>query len=356
MAKILRKNMKIFGSNAGPQQLGVFGSLAAGLPAFSTDPETIQSLSNYETGWYGAILGNNSPAIQDMNALQYLFAYQIAYLLQAGIAEWDDATEYFIGNKVTIGLDTYISLTDNNLNNDPLFDLVNWGREGAPTGVTTGHSGATAPRGYILASGRTIGNALSGATERANDDTFRLFNMYWSDYSDVLLPIQDSSGGASTRGVSALDDWNANKRMTIPDIRGRTFAGLDNMGGSAASRLTSTTMTPNGETLGASGGAQTHTLTAAQLAAHSHGSGTIAVSSSSGTHAHNIAVTSGPAGSPNTVREGLNTNSGTYTTPTAGGHTHTAPTISGSTDNNSPAGTAHNNTQPTWVGNVIIKL
>lgn len=225
-----------------------------------------------------------------------------------------------------------------------------------PTGTVLDYSGSSAPTGYVLASGATIGNASSGATERANADTEDLFTLYWTDYSDTLLPIYDSGGGASTRGASAAADFAANKRLSIPDLRGRTVAGLDNMGGSAASRLTSTALTPDGDTLGAAGGAQTHTLTAAELAAHSHTSGTIAVSSSSGTHSHSITVTSGPAGSPNRVREGLNTNSGTYTTPTAGGHTHTSPAISGSVANNSPAGSAHNNTQPTFVMNKIIKL
>jgi len=127
MAKIVRKFMKIFGSTAGPQQLGVFGSLAAGSPAYSTDPETIQSLANYEEGWYGAVLGNNSPAIQDMNALQYLFAYQLAYLSQTGIPEWNAATTYYIGSLAT-GVGTgiiYMSRTNANLNN-AVSDNTNW--------------------------------------------------------------------------------------------------------------------------------------------------------------------------------------------------------------------------------------
>jgi hypothetical protein len=42
--------------------------------------------------------------------------------------------------------------------------------------------------------------------------------------------------------------------FNVPDLRGRVPAGVDNMGGSAASRLTSTSMSPNGTTLGATGG------------------------------------------------------------------------------------------------------
>jgi len=55
--------------------------------------------------------------------------------------------------------------------------------------------------------------------------------------------------------------------FTVPDLRGRVTAGLDTMGGSAASRLTSPL---NGAVLGNSGGAQTHTLVVSELATHQH--------------------------------------------------------------------------------------
>lgn len=44
--------------------------------------------------------------------------------------------------------------------------------------------------------------------------------------------------------------------FNLPDLRGRVVAGKDNMGGSAASRLTGTSMSPDGNTLGATGGFQ----------------------------------------------------------------------------------------------------
>lgn len=118
MAKILRKNMKIFGSSPGVNEIAKFGSLAAGSPIFTTDVETIQSLSNYLQGWFAAVIGGNSPAIEDMNALCYVYAYQLAYLFQEGVAEWNSLTSYFIGSMVNDGLGTvFISLIDNNLNN-----------------------------------------------------------------------------------------------------------------------------------------------------------------------------------------------------------------------------------------------
>jgi len=48
--------------------------------------------------------------------------------------------------------------------------------------------------------------------------------------------------------------------FNLPDERGRVRASLDNMGGSAAGRLTSATMSPNGSTLGATGGTETVTV------------------------------------------------------------------------------------------------
>lgn len=115
MAKITRKLMKIFGSNSGTHEMGVFGSLAAASPTYSTDVETIQSLSNWLDGWYSAIIMNNSPATQDFNAVFYVLAYQVAYLMQAGIAEWDTNTTYYKGSLAQSGGQVFVSIADDNL-------------------------------------------------------------------------------------------------------------------------------------------------------------------------------------------------------------------------------------------------
>lgn len=62
----------------------------------------------------------------------------------------------------------------------------------------------------------------------------------------------------------------AGLNFSVPDLRGRVIAGVDNMGGSTASRITAAGAGIVGTTLGAGGGAQTHALTEAQLAAHDH--------------------------------------------------------------------------------------
>lgn len=54
--------------------------------------------------------------------------------------------------------------------------------------------------------------------------------------------------------------------FNLPDKRGRVSAGQDDMGGSSANRLTGSSGSVNGDTLGGTGGAETHTLTAAEQA------------------------------------------------------------------------------------------
>lgn len=85
------------------------------------------------------------------------------------------------------------------------------------TGMRTGHVGATAPTGFVLGEGGSIGNGTSGGTERANDDTADLFALLWNDHDNAALPIQDSAGAPSSRGASAAADFAANKRMPLPD-------------------------------------------------------------------------------------------------------------------------------------------
>ncbi|QOG22050.1 tail fiber protein [Bradyrhizobium sp. SEMIA] len=63
--------------------------------------------------------------------------------------------------------------------------------------------------------------------------------------------------------------------FNIPDLRGRVVAGKDDMGGSAASRLSGTGIITGGATtLGGSGGAETKTLLTANLPPYTPG-GTI---------------------------------------------------------------------------------
>jgi len=97
-----------------------FGSFAQGTPVrysgSTITPDIIQTLSNYLDGWFAAVEGAYSPAIEDMNALGYLFAYQLAYIMQKGISDWDSATTYYTGDFVKSNGSIYVSSVDTNLN------------------------------------------------------------------------------------------------------------------------------------------------------------------------------------------------------------------------------------------------
>lgn len=340
MSKIVRKYMKIFGQNAGTNERGVIGSLAAGSPAYTTDPETMQTLSNYLDGWNAMIIGGNSPANQDLSSLFNLITYQLSYLMQSGMAEWHAATIYFKGSFASDGLgNVYYSLTDNNVN-QALSVTTQWKLYSTDaTGVGKDFYGPTAPAGWVFASGRTIGDASSGATERANADTLDLFTLFWTNYTDAILPIFTSAGAGSTRGASAAADFAAHKRISLIDKRGRVSVGKDNMGGTTAGRISATTMTPDGITQGAVGGEQTHVLTTAELASHNH---------TQNAHGHRALVLAGAiagASAASPVR-------------TDGSFGADPGVIENSTATNNPIGSdaAHNNVQPSIICNYIIKL
>jgi hypothetical protein len=189
----------------------------------------------------------------------------------------------------------------------------------APTSFVTGMGMdwwlAAAPSGWVFAWGN-IGDASSSATNRANVDCEDLFTALWNDYADTEAAV---SGG---RGINAAADWAAHKTIAVPDVRGRTRVGKDNMGGSAASRITSAGSGITGTTLGATGGAETHTLTEAQMPAHTH-----------------------TAGNPANQGNGYNLSGGNPATPPGAVAT-----------SSTGGGLAHNNTQPSIVCNYIIKL
>lgn len=96
-----------------------------------------------------------------------------------------------------------------------------------PPGAVQGFRRKTPPTGWVKEGGGTIGSSLSGATARAASDTEALFTVLWTEFTNTELPIQDSSGAASTRGGSAASDFAANKRMPLFDSRTRFLRGSD---------------------------------------------------------------------------------------------------------------------------------
>ena len=186
------------------------------------------------------------------------------------------------------------------------------------TGSVTAYIGATAPTGWLLLSGKTIGNAASSGTARANADTATLYAMLWDNFSDAICPV--STG----RGASAAADFAANKTITLIDARGRVIAGPDAMGGTAANRLGSgaTGGITGAATPGASGGEQSHAQTSAELA----------------THTHTV---------PSQIQVGNDI---------GGGAVYAAGLVNAGPSGSAGSGTAANITQPTIALNYIIKM
>lgn len=91
-----------------------------------------------------------------------------------------------------------------------------------PVGSIKPMARMTAPTGWLLIDGKTIGSAASGATARANEDTFALFEQLWA-FPNASTPIFTSAGVASVRGVSAAADFAANKRIQLFTTDGGFF-------------------------------------------------------------------------------------------------------------------------------------
>lgn len=128
MARLTRKNIKVFAGNANNN--GVFGSLQANNPVQTNDVEQIQSLGAWEDGWNEATMtGEELPPLEEFQAVQYVVTYEQAYLMQEGIPEWASTVTYYKGSltkQVTAnGFKVYCSLADNNTNN-ALSDTSKW--------------------------------------------------------------------------------------------------------------------------------------------------------------------------------------------------------------------------------------
>ena len=163
-------------------------------------------------------------------------------------------------------------------------------------GAVMPFAGSAAPSGFLMAAGQAVSR---------------------STYSALFTAIGTTYGAG-----------DGSTTFNVPDLRGRVTAGKDDMAPSgAASRLTTGGSGVNGATLGAAGGAETHTLTSAQIPAHAH--------PINGGNSYFLMRTTG-----GTV--GLTSGTGLADTVT-------------NTSNNTGGGGAHNNVQPTLVMNYIIK-
>lgn len=112
------------------------------------------------------------------------------------------------------------------------------GGGGIPVGGMMDYGGATAPTGWLLCDGSAVSRTA---------------------YAALFTAIGTSYGAG-----------NGTTTFNIPDRRGRGSVGKDNMGGSAAGRVTTAGSGIDGAVVGASGGAQNKTLGLTEMPTHSH--------------------------------------------------------------------------------------
>ena len=91
-----------------------------------------------------------------------------------------------------------------------------------PPGTISAQARLATADGWLLVDGKTIGNASSGATARANADTWALFEQVWA-FSATAVPIYTNTGAASTRGASAALDFADGKRLALFTPNGGAF-------------------------------------------------------------------------------------------------------------------------------------
>lgn len=142
---------------------------------------------------------------------------------------------------------------------------------------------------------------------------------------------------------TAFGPGDGSTTFTGPDIRGRAFFGLDNMGGTAANRITTAGSSISGATIGATGGAENVTLTSAQIPAHTH-----ANSLNDPGHSH----TYSRAAVLNIMQP---SGSGVFATTTTD-NTGVSPTNVTITNASAGGGGAHTNMPPAFICPVIMRV
>ncbi len=80
--------------------------------------------------------------------------------------------------------------------------------------------------GWVRMDDGTIGNAISGATTRANEDTKNLFVILYLNVSDTYCPV--SGGRSGTTETDAINDFNNGKTLKLPRSVGRAMCNYGN--------------------------------------------------------------------------------------------------------------------------------
>lgn len=118
-----------------------------------------------------------------------------------------------------------------------------------PTGAIWSYSGKSPPKGFLFYNGKTLGNDDSEADFKG--EIYKpLYLHQWENLDYVVV-----AGG---KGMGALADWEAGKKLTLPDARRKMLVGAD--------------YTENvlDRQLGMTGGEEKHKLTLHEMPPHNH--------------------------------------------------------------------------------------
>lgn len=248
---------------------------------------------------------------------------------------WPDVfVPYVLGYdvQVTDASNVQLTFTQNIPNPDPVdlsvtVDPLNT----VTTGMIHAEFVNTTKTGYVRLNGRTLGSAASTASERANADASALYTYLWNNLTDVIAPVSTGRGG------SAAADFAANKTITLPNLRGSTLAGLDDMGSTAAGAYAAQTFSAGSAIIaGSPTGANSKSLALANVPAHTHTGST----STDGSHTHTGSTSTE---FPAHAHTGTTDSAATVHTHTGitNVHDHAAPNLATASGNISAGGTTY---------------
>lgn len=195
MSKIERfqGDVKAFASNAQGLERTVFGGTT------QANDLTSQVTAAFLRGW-GIVGPSEHPSLEDFNAAMYAMSQFIAYQHQMGIPEWHEAQEYYIGSICTHSGESYQSLEDGNIGNEP--PSSNW------TPVLTSKNG--------------LANLRLGAGAPAIGIPFfwplaAMPNTVMDEWSDMVFLKPNGASFSAATYPKLAKVWTG---LVIPDMRG----------------------------------------------------------------------------------------------------------------------------------------